>query len=432
MKNEIRDIFASTYMRLCKCLPMDKKKIVFKSFRGIECGDNPRAIFDALFAKRPDLHYVWVVANDAAAASLRNAGAEGKRSCGADKGSSTENGDSDSLKNLTIVRHGSLAEIKELATAKIWVDNKRKGCWTSKRKGQFYLQTWHGGIALKRIEKDAEDKLPAYYIKSAKKDSKMADAFVSGSAWQTKNYRKAFWYDGEMWETGLPRNDIYFLERTENDSASAAEISDAVHSEDVEMFPIGNAGRRVRAAFGLNETDHVIVYAPTFREDYSMDAYNLDCERLLSACGRRFGGEWKLIMRLHPNVADREEYFHYNDRVLNGCRYPLMSELVAGSDILVTDYSSCMFDAAEGGKIVFIYASDVEDYLADRGFYFEFWKLPFAIAETNEQLKKNIEAFSEKEYAVRTGAFLQKLEIFDNSNAAETVANRLLDILDKV
>ena len=376
MKNEIRDIFAGTYMKFCQRLPIDEKKIVLKSFRGIECGDNPRAIFDALYAKRPDLHYVWVTADEKL-----------------------------SVPGARTVRHGSPAEIKELATAKIWIDNKRKGCWTSKRAGQFYLQTWHGGIALKRIEKDAEDKLPAYYIKSAKKDSRLADAFLSGSGWQTGNIRDAFWYTGDIWETGLPRNDI--------------------------LFRPDEAGKKIRQAFGFSETDKVVLYAPTFREDYSLDVYDLDRERLLAACRARFGGKWKLIMRLHTNISSEGKYFYSNDEVLNGCHYPIMSELVAGCDVLVTDYSSCMFDAAESGKISFIYASDVEDYLADRGFNFEFRDLPFAIAETNDELERNIKAFDENEYAARTEAFFDELQVYDNECAAGTVADMLLQIMEE-
>jgi len=415
-------------MKLCKCLPMDRKKIVFKSFRGIECGDNPRAIFDALYAKRPDLHYVWVVANDAAATSLQDAeqGAGDEKAVSDKKTSGNKKTDSSKKTDgrIKIVRHGSLAEIKELATAKIWVDNKRKGCWTSKRKGQFYLQTWHGGIALKKIEKDAEDKLPAYYIKSAKRDSKLADAFVSGSGWQTKNYRDAFWYEGEMWEIGLPRNDLYFrqmeqtasFEKNDSDSAALNKKPETVRE-------------KVWKAFNLSENDSVILYAPTFREDYSMDAYDLDCERLIRACRKRFGGTWKVIMKLHPNVADREDYFRYSDVILKGSHYGKMNELIAACDLLITDYSSCMFDSAEGGKRVFLYASDRSAYLADRGFYFSFEELPFTLAQTNEELEKNIELFNEDDYAAKTEAFFKSLKIYDNAHAADTAAGRLLQIM---
>ena len=56
------------------------------------------------------------------------------------------------------------------------------------------------------IEGDAPS-LPADYIKSAKEDSKKIDLLLSGCAFSTEVFRRAFWYDGEIMEGGTPRCD---------------------------------------------------------------------------------------------------------------------------------------------------------------------------------------------------------------------------------
>lgn len=100
------------------------------------------------------------------------------------------------------------SRIRELCTAKVWLDNNRKGA-RFKKPGQWYLQTWHG-FALKRIERDVEQTLPAGYAAYAARDSAQTDLIVSNSALMTKIYRESFWYEGEVAEFGSPRNDILF------------------------------------------------------------------------------------------------------------------------------------------------------------------------------------------------------------------------------
>lgn len=71
-------------------------------------------------------------------------------------------------------------------------------------------------LDLKKCEKDVEAKLSKSYVYNAKRDSKMADLFISSAKFLTDLYRRAFWYDGEILEVGFPRNDIFsYVERKE-------------------------------------------------------------------------------------------------------------------------------------------------------------------------------------------------------------------------
>ena len=235
------------------------------------------------------------------------------------------------------------------------------------------MQTWHG-FALKRIEQDAADALEPLYVRSCIQDSAQCDLMVSGSGFMTRLYQRAFWYQGSVAEYGTPRNDVFFS-------------------------PQPQLSEKVRRAFGLPEDRKLVLYAPTFRADHSCSAYQLDVPALLEACRDRFGGQWSGLIRLHPNVAERSAgLFAYDGgAILDATAYPDMQELLCAADILVTDYSSCMFDFALSGKPCFQFATDIEAYRLDRNFYFPLDTLPFPLAGSNQALCRAVPA------AARTG-----------------------------
>ena len=369
----IRDFIARIFMMFCRVFPVDSKKVVFKSDRGLHCSDSPFALFSEIRKSHPDLDCVWIL-------KRQSVTPEGARS----------------------VTEGSLRELWELATAKYWIDNKRKGCWAIKRKGQIYIQTWHGALFLKKLEKDIESLLPAYYVKSAKMDSANADYFLSSSRWTTDYYRKSFWYHGEVLEYGLPRSDIFYQK-----------------SVDV----IQNVYRRLK----LNTDVNLVLYAPTFRDDKRVWVYNLEYLSLKRLLEARFGGEWKFIIRMHPNLQGKCEIASYDDVCLDGNQFEDISELIVASTMVITDYSSCMFDAMEADKIVFLYAPDINEYGMDRGFTFRFEELPFTLVEKNTEWEKALRDFDKDDYQAEVQRFEQKLRIFNDGHASERVIRHVFD-----
>ena len=111
-------------------------------------------------------------------------------------------------RNVKVVKTNTIAAIYALATAKVWVGSNRMERYISKRPGQYYIQLWHGGLALKKIEGDAASYLGRKYIKHAMQDSAMTDLYVSNSETCTRMYKRAFWYQGEISEWGSPRMDL--------------------------------------------------------------------------------------------------------------------------------------------------------------------------------------------------------------------------------
>lgn len=370
-----REYAYAIFRRLCHPLPVNPRKVVFCSYYGRGYSDSPKAIAEALLSSGEKRKLQWLVKTPEDAKELPQ--------------------------GVEPVPYNSFRRIFALSTAKVWVDNCRKD-WRGKKKSQYYLQTWHG-FALKRIEKDAESALEPAYVQSCKNDSAQCDLIVSGSDFMTKLYQNAFWYDGEVAAFGTPRNDVFF------------QNTDAVK-------------QKVFAALGLEPTRRLLLYAPTFRVDHSTDAYKLDVENVLAACEKRFGGCWTALIRLHPNVAEQSKgLFAYDEtRVLYATRYPDMQELLLAADLLITDYSSSMFDYALSGKPCLQFATDVEAYKTDRNFYFPIDSLPFPLADSNAALCREILAFDEEVYRKRWAAFYKEQGFCEDGQAAKRCADWIL------
>lgn len=358
---------------LCRLLPVKNNKIVFISFGGKGFGGNPKAIALAIHEKRPDLDLVWL----------------------------TKERDHGFPDFIRPVRFGSFAAVRELSRAKVWVNDSRGG-ERYKKKGQFYLQTWHG-FAYKKIEAAAEGSLPESYIRQCKRDSSHIDLILSGSRFMTEVYRRDFWYDGKIAEYGTPRNDLFFA-----DTESIRE--------------------KVRLSLSLPKERRLVLYAPTFRQNGELGAYRLDLSAVADSCSSRFGGDWTVLLRLHPNVAEKSRgLFAYDgETALDATSYPDMQELLAAADVLITDYSSSMFDFALSGKPCFRYALDMDAYLSDRGFYFPPGSLPFPLALSEGELSDSILGFNADTYSAALARFYEENGFCEDGGASDRAAEAIL------
>lgn len=376
----LRDLVSKTLWGICGLMPIDKKKVLFSSYYGRGYSDSPKAIAEALLASGEDVKLCWLVKSEAEAATLPA--------------------------GITPVdQNNALARIMAYSTSRVWVDNCRKYV-PQKRKGQVYMQVWHG-FALKMIEADATQALEDEYIRGSKNDSAMTDVIVSGSGFMSGLYRNSFWYDGEVAELGTPRNDIFF-----GDACAALE-------------------KKVRSALKLPSDRRLALYAPTFRADQNLDCYALDAQRLLSACENRFGGEWTVLIRLHPNIAGKSAgLFPYDgERIVDATAYPDMQELLAGADLLLTDYSSSMFDYALTGKPCIQFALDVEAYTRERNFYFPLTELPFLMARSNGELEELILRYDQTQWAGKWEQFKAVNGFREDGQASVRCARWILDRL---
>ena len=360
---------------LGKLLPVQPRKILVVNYYGRGYGDHAKYIADELLRRRADVKIFWAVKNKKEAEGLP----AGVRPC----------------------RYDSVAFVYHQVTAGIWVDNCRR-FFAYKKKNQFYLQLWHG-IPLKKIERDAADKLEPEYVQAAQKDSSAIDLLVSDGDYTTRIYRSCFWYDGEIAAWGSPRNDV-------------------ILNGNAELYGA------VRRFFGLAPEKKLVLYAPTFRADHSMTAYSLDAAALAAACEERFGGDWAVLIRLHPNVAEQsKELFAYDgEHIVDATMYPDMQELLVAADFVISDYSSLMFDFALSAKPCMQFATDLEEYKGERGFSLPLDGLPFPLAVNNEELVQAVRQFEEQSYCEKLKQFYGELGFVTDGKSTERCADWIL------
>ena len=135
-------------------------------------------------------------------------------------------------------------------------------------------------------------------------------------------------------------------------------------------------------------------------------------------------------MRLHPQLAakmDTLRTHQISERMIDVSQKPDMNEIIAASDAFLTDYSSAIFEANMIGLPGFIYADDLEAYIADRGdLFFDVYKLPFPVALNNDELMEQIEQFDEEEYRLKTEQLMKENGIFEDGKASRRVV-RLIE-----
>ena len=136
-----------------------------------------------------------------------------------------------------------------------------------------------------------------------------------------------------------------------------------------------------------------------------------------------------MLIRLHPNVASQAAgLFAYDgDKIVDATLYPDMQELLCGCDLLITDYSSSMFDYALSGKPCIRFALDMEDYRKDRNFYFTQEEMPFPVAQSNEELVACVQGFDEAAYRETWDRFTRENGFFEDGEASKRCARWILD-----
>ena len=367
MKNIKRNIIDFIYS-LFRLLPIQKNTILFFSYYGEQYSGSPKYIGEYL-QKNTDLDVVWAFVQPE------------KHRDVSDK----------------VVRYGHLEYYLTLATAGTIITNYRMTEEFHKRTGQKYIQTWHSSLRLKQIENDAVETLPEKYVCMAKKDSRQIDILLAGSRKSKEIFERAFWYEGRIEESGTPQCDILLQKNS---------------------FIV----EKVKKHYGISKSSHIVIYAPTFRKNHDTSVYDLDTEKLLKVLTMRFGGEWSLLMRLHPHLVNLIDCFHYTDYVLQATDYDDVQELLCAADFMVSDYSAIMFDYSLTRKPCVLYTPDFKDYMKkDRKLYFDIKKLPFQNFENQEEMLDAIQKFDSDLYRRKMNDFLESIGSYDDGKACERV-----------
>jgi CDP-glycerol glycerophosphotransferase (TagB/SpsB family) len=351
--------------------------IVYSAFRG-HFSDSPRAIYEALLAREVDATHTWL-----AAPHLRGTFPAG----------------------ISTVEFGSPECIAALESADIVVSNDHIPLDWEKRPGTTYLQTWHGTM-LKRIHNDVLW-APEGRLAYLEHDIARWDLLLSPNRASTERLRNAFGFTGPIHETGLPRNDL--LSSPQRDRVRAA----------------------VRADLGIGEDQKVVLYTPTWRDDLVFNRTgprDFEFPVDLDDFAERLGADHVLLLRLHSMVIDRLEIAE-GSVVRDVCGHPDIGGLYLAADLLVTDYSSTMFDFAITGKPLLFFTYDLE-YFRDelRGFYFDLAEVaPTPLLHTSKELVDaiaDVDAIAAKN-ADRYARFRDTFTHLEDGSATERALNLL-------
>lgn len=323
------------YGKYCKNAPIKKNRVLLESFHGRDISDSPLAIAKELLyrqdSEKYELYFATVEKEDGRHAEfIKTQGLNIK---------------------LVYIRSEEYAEV--LATSEYLVNNSSFPTYFVKRKGQKYLQTWHG-TPLKTLGKsmkmgmESMDNIQHNYIQA---DLIMFPNEFTQDVFM-RDYNLNNLYTGEVALCGYPRNSVFC------DSDKAEEIRKILGNENVKT----------------------LAYMPTWRGqnnyDMNTDYYMGKVNDMLSQIDEVLGDDKKLYVNFHPIIQDivkLSDYKHIEPFPSEVEKYDFLNS----TDALITDYSSVFFDYSVSGKPVILFMYDYEEYMHDRGMYFDIKELPF-------------------------------------------------------
>ena len=291
-----------------------------------------------------------------------------------------------------------------MATSKIWIDNALNMVWYGmpKHKGQYYLNTWHGSLGIKRLGGNRK------WMNRAAKANDVTDYCITNSTFEEGVFRETFWKDVPFLKFGHARNDIFFNEERMKEK----------RNEVIRYFRLDQMGD------GSDGSDKLIaLYAPTFREN-SSKFVPPDFEKIKASLEKKYNKECIIIVRAHNK--DRETWnFKENEWLRDGSFFGDMQELLPGIDVGISDYSSWVYDFMLTNRPIFLYVPDLELYDQERGFYFPVEETPFGIAKSMDELDKCIQSFNDTDYRAGVKKFLDDKGCYEEGKACERIVNEL-------
>ncbi|MGM9594299.1 MAG: CDP-glycerol glycerophosphotransferase family protein [Candidatus Onthomonas sp.] len=391
LRRVLRVLRAGAYrLRTGRIVP-DPKCVLFCSYHGKNCTCSPRAIYDYMVSDPAyqDYRFFWAVKEPEQFSALAAAPRTG------------------------VIPFGGRAFEAAMAGAGYWVFNSTLPEHIAPKKGQTYLQCWHG-TPLKRLGYDIQEEGNAmnslaeihrkYRLEGEKVDWFLSPSpFASAcfrSAWQLERWRKG----DAILEAGYPRNDR-LMNATEEER------------------------RALRARLGIPEGKRAILYTPTFRDDQHVSGRGYDYRPAIDfrRLGEQLGDGYVVLFRAHYLVASAFDFSAYPGFVLDVSGVEEINDLYLASDLMITDYSSTMFDYANLRRPILFYMYDLEQYRDHlRGFYFDLSELPGSILTREEQLAPAILETEQFVWTPEWEAFRRRFAPLDDGQAARRVTETVI------
>jgi CDP-glycerol glycerophosphotransferase (TagB/SpsB family) len=344
-------------------------KMYFESFYGRQCGCNPLALREEMVARHPNVPRVWAVRD------LSVAVPEGDEA----------------------VVDASTAWWRARAESRWLVVNDWLRARFTPREGQTTLQTWHGTM-YKKVGLDRGEQLDAEEREFMLGERKKWDLLLSQNPHSSRVFRESYLSNPPIYEEGYPRNDLL----------------------------VNGSGEPIRNVLGIRADQKVVLYAPTWRDDRTELVDYLDVSKLAAD----LGDGYVVLLRAHSRVIRVGSAAKVGAGVIDVSTYPNTTDLLLIADIMITDYSSIMFDFAVTGRPMIFFTPDMEDYRDQlRGVYLDLEEVgPGPVVSTQDEVLATILGIDEvaHRFAERYRQWQADYTPWDDGGSSARVLDRLL------
>jgi CDP-glycerol glycerophosphotransferase (TagB/SpsB family) len=363
-----------------------RRSVVFECFYGRQVSCHPRALLEPVAKRLPDWEIYWVVSP----------------------------GYTYAPPGTSPVQRWSREWYELCASSGLFIANCSLAQHFRRRPGQVVAQTWHGTpLKLLGFDMFNYDNFRPAYKREMMTQSRQWTHLISPSGFCSDIFPRAFAYDGPLLELGSPRNDI---------------LVNGISPE---------SAAQLKSNLGLDPEARVVLYAPTWRDDQKDGSDRVSNVPLdLASLAASLGDDVVILFRAHALITDMRTITE-GPHLRNVSDYPDIQDLYLISDVLLTDYSSVMFDYACLDRPMVFHCPDLEHYRDElRGWYFDFeasspGRITRSGAELRDALAAALEGSVEPQYQERSSAFRSKFCAWERGTAATQVADELVRSLDE-
>lgn len=369
---------------LTKTIRVDNRTIMLTTMQG-EYADNIKYICDELLRRKLPYNIIWVLRG----AALGPYPPE-----------------------LHFVKDDSVDYYRMAAKSKIIIQNGHSLQKDSvqKRKNQYWMQTWHGSLGLKRLEGAGGDK--RFYEKMKRLDSRQTNFIITNSKFEDDVFSSTYWPGVPILKLGHARNDILF--------DASKKTATYLRKKILKRLNIPDSNQKF------------LLFAPTHDDKNLNQAFgNIDFDKLRDTLSSKFGGTWDILIRTHNNNKRQSSRWLSGLPLYcyNASFYPDMQELLVLADVGLTDYSSWISDYILTRKPSFLFGVNVKKFNMTRGFYFNLEHTPFTMATNNAELMENIANFNQKEYEKKIDKFLTECKSIDDGKASARIVDKIEELM---
>lgn len=378
--------FISVILRIflfpIRIFPVDNKLIVFDSYNGKTIGCNPYYLYEYLKKNYPDLSLVWVVDNKDVARD----------------------------KDVEFVLLNSFKYYYYLLTAKFYIRNTLMPAHIPFRNSQIRIDTWHGGGAYKGTMY-ATNRMPFRKISNS--------LIARNTTWKLASCERFIEYAhkdqlleiDKFLKTGSPRCDMFF-----------------------DKHKIEENAKKIKDFYDIDDEAFLILYAPTYRSIAHNPYFRLciDFEGVIDSVRRRFKKERvMLLFRGHhtfKKLANLDQINSLNQKfhVIDTSDFQDTQAILCASDLLISDYSSIIWDYSLMYRPCFLFTPDFDDYLSEYEMCTPLENAGFPLAKSNSELQSLILKFNQDLYIESMKRHHLDLGSYENGNATEIICNYII------